>query len=85
MSFMTDLLEKPPNLSAASKYTAMNGFIYLGAGALLIVWPGTVQGLLMYPPFVGHDGALFRVIGMAFALLDPGLAIGALVIRSRKA
>jgi hypothetical protein len=135
MSFMTDLLEKPANLSAASKYTAMNGFIYLGAGGLLIVWPGAVQALLMDPPFVGHEAALFRVIGMAvavigwlylfggrsgapqfgpasvldrltlvpavlvplvifgifphtllaFALLDPGLAIGALVIRSRKA
>jgi hypothetical protein len=37
MSFIDDLLEKPANLSTASKYAAMNGFIYLGAGALLIV------------------------------------------------
>ncbi len=135
MSFMTELLQKPANLSAAAKYTAMNGFIYLGAGALLIVWPGAVQALLMDPPFVGHEAALFRVVGMAvavigwlylfggrsgapqfgpasvldrlilvplvlaplviagifphalgaFLILDPALAIGALVIRIRKA
>jgi hypothetical protein len=135
MSFLSDLLEKPANLSAASKYTAMNGYIYLGAGALLIVWPGAVQTLLMDPPFAGHEEALFRVVGMAvavigwlylfggrsgakqlgpasvldrlilvplvlaplviagifphalgaFLILDPTLAIGALVIRSRKA
>ncbi len=135
MSFMSDLLDKPADLSAASRYTAMNGFIYMGAGGLLIVWPGAVQTLLMDPPFVGHEGALFRALGMAvavigwlylfggrsgapqfgpasvldrlilvpavlvplviagifphtllaFALLDPALAIGALVIRSRRA
>jgi hypothetical protein len=47
----------------------MNGFIYLGAGGLLIVWPGAVQTLLRDPAFVGHEGALFRVIGMAVAVI----------------
>jgi hypothetical protein len=69
MSFIDDLLEKPANLSTASKYAVMNGFIYLGAGALLIVWPGAVQTLLRDPGFVGHEGALFRVIGMAVAVI----------------
>jgi hypothetical protein len=69
MSFINDLLEKPDNLSTASKYAAMNGLIYLGAGALLIVWPGAVQTLLRDPAFVGHEGALFRVIGMAVAVI----------------
>ena len=59
MSFMNDLLYKPTNLSTESKYATMNGIIYLGAGALLIVWPGAVQTLLMDPPFVGHEEALF--------------------------
>ena len=68
MSF-NDLLEKPTNLSAASKYTVINGFIYLGAGALLIVWPSAVQTLLRDPAFVGHEGALFRVIGMTVAVI----------------
>jgi hypothetical protein len=69
MSFISDLLEKPANLSISSKYTVMNGFIYLGAGALLIVWPGAVQTLLRDPAFVGHEAALFRVIGMAVAVI----------------
>ena len=47
----------------------MNGFIYMGAGGLLIVWPGAVQTLLMDPPFVGHEGALFRALGMAVAVI----------------
>ena len=69
MSFINDLLEKPANLSTASKYVVINGFIYLGAGALLIVWPGAVQTLLRDPAFVGHEGVLFRVIGMAVAVI----------------
>ena len=54
MSFFNDLLEKPANLSTASKYSVMNGFIYLGAGALLIVWPGAVQTLFRDDEFAGH-------------------------------
>lgn len=69
MSFSSDLLEKPPVLSQASKYTAINGLVYLGAGALLMVWPGAVQTLLFDEPFAGHEEALFRVVGMAVAII----------------
>jgi hypothetical protein len=69
MSFINDLLEKPANLSTASKYAVINGFIYLGIGALLIVWPSAVQTLLRDRAFVGDEGALFRVIGMALAVI----------------
>ena len=69
MSFFNDLLEQPANLSTASKYTVMNGFIYLALGALLIVWPGAVQTILMDAPFVGHESALFRVLGMTVAVI----------------
>ena len=69
MSFINDLLEKPANLSTASKYAVINGFIYLGVGALLIVWPIVVQTLFRDRAFVGHEGALFRVIGMAVAVI----------------
>ena len=31
MSLIKDLLEKPPILSTASKYTVMNGVVYLGS------------------------------------------------------
>jgi len=47
----------------------MNGFIYFGAGALLIVWPGVVQTIFMDAAFVGHERALFRVIGMTAAVI----------------
>ena len=69
MSLIGDLLEKPASLSAASKYTVMNGFIYLGAGAMFILWPGSVQTLFMDAPFAGKEEALFRVIGMTVAVI----------------
>ena len=47
MSFFSDLLEKPANLSTESKYAVMNGYIYLALGALFIVWPGAVQTIFM--------------------------------------
>jgi hypothetical protein len=69
MSFMSDLLEMPASLTTASKYTAMNGFIYLGAGVIFIFWPGAVQTLFMDAPFAGKEEALFRVIGMTLAVI----------------
>jgi hypothetical protein len=69
MSFKSDLLETPPSLSSASKWTAMNGFIYLGMGALFILWPGAVQTIFRDEAFAGHEEALFRVIGMTVAVI----------------
>ena len=69
MSFFSDLLEKPANLSAESKWAVLNGYMYLALGGLLIVWPGAVQTIFMDRPFVGHEGALFRVVGMALAVI----------------
>ena len=69
MSLISELLEKPATLSKASKYTAMNGFIYFGAAAVFIFWPGVVQTLFMDAPFAGKEEALFRVLGMALESL----------------
>jgi hypothetical protein len=69
MSFFDDLLEQPASLSTVSKYSVMNGYIYLALGALLIVWPGAVQTIFMDAPFVGHESALFRVLGMTVAVI----------------
>jgi hypothetical protein len=69
MSFIKDLFDKPTNLTAASRYTVANGFFYLGSGALLLAWPGATQTLFMEPAFVGHEKALFRVIGMTVAII----------------
>ena len=43
MSLIKDLLERPFDRAITSKYTAMNGLIYLGFGALVLVWPAMVQ------------------------------------------
>ena len=69
MSLIKVLLEQPSSLSTASKYTAMNGGIYLGIGALLVLWPGAVQTLFMDPAFVGHEGALIRLVGMTIGVI----------------
>jgi hypothetical protein len=69
MALIKDLLEKPPNLSIASKYTAMNGLVYLGTGALFIAWPGMVQTLFRDATFVGHEDGLMRVIGLTLAVI----------------
>src|SRR5271167_1900015 len=69
MSFSSDLLEMPPRLSRASRWTAMNGYIYLSLGVLFIVWPGAVQTLFRDEPFAGHEGAMFRLLGMTIAVI----------------
>lgn len=69
MSFFNDLLEKPANLSTVSKYSVLNGYLYLALGALFIVWPGSVQTIFRDAPFVGNESALFRVVGMTVAVI----------------
>jgi hypothetical protein len=69
MALIKALLEKPPRLTAASKYTAMNGFIYLVVGILLIVWPSVTQTLFLEPAFVSHEEGLIRVIGLTVVVI----------------
>ena len=69
MSFFDDLLEKPADLSTASKYSVMNAYVYLALGALFMVWPGSVQTIFRDAPFAGNESALFRVLGMAVAVI----------------
>ena len=69
LSLINELLEKPANLSAASKYTAMNGLIYLAAGVLLIVWPGATQTLFMERAFVGDEQGLVRAMGLTVVVI----------------
>jgi hypothetical protein len=69
MALTKALLERPPSSTTASKYTAMNGFIYLAVGLLLIVWPGVTQTLFRDPAFVGHEEGLMRVIGLTVVVI----------------
>jgi hypothetical protein len=69
MSLIKALLEKPPSLTTASKYTVVNGFIYFAVGFVLIVWPGVTQTLFRDPAFVAHEEGLVRVIGLTVIVI----------------
>src|SRR5260370_7976732 len=55
MSLIRDLLERPGDLTITSKYTVLNGVIYLGIGALVVIWPGMVQTIFRDAAFVGNE------------------------------
>lgn len=69
MSLITDLRASPLTLATSSKFTSLNGFVYLAAGVLLMVWPGAVQALFRDPAFVGREAELVRVLGMTVAII----------------
>jgi TPR repeat protein len=69
MSLIADLLERPFDQAITSKYTAMNGLIYLGAGAMVLIWPGMVQTIFRDAAFVGNEAALIRVVGMTVMVI----------------
>ena len=73
MQYVTNLIndfrEGTTNSSTASKYTAINGLIYLAGGMLLIVWPGLTQTLFMDAAFVGHEQGLVRVMGLTVVVI----------------
>jgi hypothetical protein len=68
-SLINNLREGTTNSSTASKYTAINGLIYLAGGVLLIVWPGVTQTLFRDPAFVGREQGLVRVIGLTVVVI----------------
>ena len=69
MSLMKDLLARPFDQAITSKYTAMNGLIYLGFGGLVLIWPGMVQTVFRDTAFVGNEAALIRVMGMTVIVI----------------
>lgn len=69
MSLIRDLKDSPANLATSSRFTVLNGVIYLAAGILLMIWPGALQTLFLESAFVGREAALVRVIGMAVAII----------------
>ena len=69
MSLIADLKESPSDLAASSKFTLLNGIIYLSAGTLLMIWPGAVQTLFLDSEFVGREAALVRILGMTVAII----------------
>lgn len=69
MTLIADLLAKPARLPLSSRFTVLNGYLYLASGALLLLWPGAAQTLFQERAFVGDEAALVRVIGMALAII----------------
>ena len=63
------LVAKPTHLTPASRYTALNGLIYLAIGLLLIAWPGATQTLFMDRAFVGEEQGLIRVVGLTVVVI----------------
>lgn len=66
---IADLVAKPAALPGSSRYTVLNSCLYLGAGALLLLWPGAVQTLFQERAFVGDEASLVRALGMALAVI----------------
>ncbi|HEY5818360.1 MAG TPA: hypothetical protein VIU14_08165 [Mesorhizobium sp.] len=69
MSLFNDLLEQPFDQRITSKYTTVNGLLYLAVGALVLIWPGMVQTIFRDASFVGNEAALIRVIGMTVMVI----------------
>ena len=69
MSLIKDLLERPGELAVTSKYTIVNGVMYLGMGVLLLVWPGMVQTIFRDAAFVGNEAALIRIVGLTVIVI----------------
>jgi hypothetical protein len=69
MPFTEDLLATPSQWTRESRYTALNGFIYLFLGTLFIVWPGAIQTLFRDRAFVADEGGLFRVLGLTVVVI----------------
>jgi hypothetical protein len=69
MSLLSDLMEAPARLSAASRFTLFCGAFYMAAGLQLLLWPDAVQAVFQEPAFTGHEAALVRVLGMLIAIV----------------
>ena len=69
MQLLKDLLGAPGTLSVASKYTIVNGLIYLASGLVFVVWPAAVQRVFLDSDFAGHEAGLVRVLGLTVAII----------------
>lgn len=66
--FASALLARGPS-TALSRYTELNGALYLATGLLLYAWPGAAQTLFFAPAFVGSEAGLVRMLGVVLAVV----------------
>jgi hypothetical protein len=69
MSLFGTLCDTPLVLSNSSKFTIVNGVLYMAAGSLLMVWPAAVQALFFESEFTGRESSLVRILGMTLAVI----------------
>lgn len=66
---INNLLQKPRELSATSRYIVLNGIIYIAGGMFLMAWPASIQILFRHRAFVGDEQGLIRVIGLTVVVI----------------
>ena len=76
MALIKTLLENPPSLTSASKYTTFNGFVYLVVGLLLIVGLASPRPSLGTLPLSGMRKGTMRVIGLTVVVIGWLYAFG---------
>jgi uncharacterized protein YjeT (DUF2065 family) len=69
INLFNDLLAKPTKLTISSKYTELNGLIYLLVGVLLVIWPRLAQTLFLERAFVADEQGLMRAIGLTVVVI----------------
>jgi hypothetical protein len=69
MSLVKTLMERPTALSKASRYTVMNGVLYMVSGAAMLLMPDTLRSIYMEPVFVGREEGLVRLVGMMLTII----------------
>ena len=52
-----------------SKYTEVNGLVYLLIGAVLVIWPGLAQTLFIERSFVADEQGLMRALGLTVVVI----------------
>jgi hypothetical protein len=63
------LMERAPALSKASRYTVMNGFLYMASGVSMLLMPDVLRSIFMEPAFVGREEGLVRLVGMMLTII----------------
>ena len=71
------LFSRPPPHTSLTSYTAWNGVLYMGMGALFYSWPGSVQVVLRAAPLQAGEPGLGRALGMTVALIGYFYFFGA--------
>ena len=69
MSIFAHLTARPASFPAGSRFTIACGLFYLGAGVLMLTWPGSVQAVFRDPPYSGLEAELVRLIGLLLGIV----------------